>query len=175
MAKIKKTSSTRTKTSVAAPVSITSDILCSHNASLGHCWMCWLFKSLTVLFCAFLLIWIGFCCGLLKNSRHNTYYNEALKNANQNRFCSAGTISHTMSANSMGDMMGDPMLLALKDKTGEEFDREFLIQMIIHHEGGIEMAKMALEKSTNEEIRTLAQSIIDSQSAEIEQMTSWVE
>ncbi len=174
MAKIKKVSSSKTKSTTTATPVVTSNIFCSHNASLAHCWMCWLFKSLTVLFCAFLLIWIGFCCGLIKGSRHNAYNNLILKETNQNRFCSASTISHSMSANSMGDMMGDPMLLALKDKTGEEFDREFLIQMIIHHEGGVEMAKMALEKSTNEDIRKLAQNIIDSQSAEIEQMKGWV-
>lgn len=59
---------------------------------------------------------------------------------------------------------------SLETKTGELFDREFLIQMIMHHEDGVEMAKLALIKSQNEEIKNLAQSIIDAQSAEIQTM-----
>ena len=52
-------------------------------------------------------------------------------------------------------------------------DAHFIEQMIPHHEDAITMAKLALEKAKREEIKTLAQNIIDSQSKEIDQMKSW--
>lgn len=52
-------------------------------------------------------------------------------------------------------------------------DRHFIEQMIPHHEGAIEMATLAREKSKRPEIQTLAKAIITSQSGEITQMRSW--
>jgi uncharacterized protein (DUF305 family) len=52
-------------------------------------------------------------------------------------------------------------------------DQHFIEQMIPHHEGAIQMAKLALTKSTHPEIKVLAQAIIKSQSKEIEDMRGW--
>ena len=52
-------------------------------------------------------------------------------------------------------------------------DYQFINQMIPHHEDAITMSELALEKAEHEEIKTLAQSIITSQSKEIEQMQGW--
>jgi len=52
-------------------------------------------------------------------------------------------------------------------------DKHFIEQMIPHHEGAIEMAKLAQERSRNPEILTLAEAIIQSQSQEINQMQVW--
>lgn len=67
----------------------------------------------------------------------------------------------------------DGMTTALKDKTGESFDREFLAQMIAHHEGAVAMARLALKSSEHSEIRTLAEKIITMQNEEIAQMKEW--
>ena len=53
------------------------------------------------------------------------------------------------------------------------FDKRFMDLMIIHHEGGIMMAKDALKKSDRPEIKELAQQIITSQEKEIQQMKEW--
>jgi uncharacterized protein (DUF305 family) len=58
-------------------------------------------------------------------------------------------------------------------KSASDFDREFLVQMIPHHQMAIMMATMVLNSGTKQEIRDLAQSMIDSQSAEIKQMQDW--
>ncbi|MEG4855420.1 DUF305 domain-containing protein [Microcoleus sp. B5-D4] len=58
-------------------------------------------------------------------------------------------------------------------KKAPDFDKEFVRQMIPHHQMGVMMAKMASECASHPEIRTLAQSIITSQSAEIAQMQGW--
>lgn len=57
--------------------------------------------------------------------------------------------------------------------TDTEFDLRFINAMIPHHESAIAMAKDALSKSQRPEIKKLAQSIIDSQQAEINQMKQW--
>jgi len=53
------------------------------------------------------------------------------------------------------------------------FDIEFISQMIPHHEGAVVMAKQALKKSEKAEIKALAETIIESQEAEIKQMRDW--
>ncbi len=55
----------------------------------------------------------------------------------------------------------------------EEFDLRFMNAMIPHHEGAVAMAQEALEKSDRPEVKELAQSIIDSQQQEIDQMVQW--
>lgn len=54
-----------------------------------------------------------------------------------------------------------------------QFDLRFINAMIPHHEGAVTMAKDALNKSKHPEIKQLAQNIITSQQAEIEQMQQW--
>ena len=51
---------------------------------------------------------------------------------------------------------------------GEYSDAAFVDAMIPHHEGAVEMAEVALDNAEHEEIRSLAQDIVDSQRAEIE-------
>ena len=58
-------------------------------------------------------------------------------------------------------------------KKAPDFDKEFVRQMIPHHQMAVMMAQMASECASHPEIRTLAQSIITSQSAEIAQMQGW--
>lgn len=145
---------------------------CCHHTTLGRCWMCWLFKSLIVLFCAFLLIWVGFCVGILR-SQHFNYRMESKLTGKSGKVCMPmNNMSHGMSSKSM-EMMGDEAMATLQAASAETFDKEFLIQMIVHHESGVEMAKLALEKSQDAQIRTLAQEIIDKQTEEINQMKEW--
>lgn len=67
------------------------------------------------------------------------------------------------------------MTSGLTGKTGEEFDRAFLSEMIVHHEGGVDMANAALMHAKRDEIKNMAQAIITAQTTEIAQMRSWQE
>jgi uncharacterized protein (DUF305 family) len=58
-------------------------------------------------------------------------------------------------------------------KKAADFDQEFIVQMIPHHQMAIMMSGMVANSATHREIRDLAQSISQSQSAEIEQMQTW--
>ena len=58
---------------------------------------------------------------------------------------------------------------------GNNIDQHFIVQMIPHHEGAIEMAKVALERSKRPEMLSLANSIIEAQQKEINDMRTWYE
>lgn len=73
---------------------------------------------------------------------------------------------------SMADAMNQ-MTSSLSAKEGDAFDKEFLKQMIVHHEGAVMMAKEALAKSRNKDILTLSTQIIEAQQAEIAEMKLW--
>lgn len=53
-------------------------------------------------------------------------------------------------------------------------DRWFLTEMIPHHQGAVEMARLVPARSQNAAVRKLAQEIIRSQSAEISQYRAWL-
>ena len=54
-------------------------------------------------------------------------------------------------------------------QTASTIDRHFIEQMIPHHEGAVEMAQLALEKSKRAEIKVLAAAIIKDQTKEIQE------
>ena len=73
----------------------------------------------------------------------------------------------------MGGMEGDAAVLASISEA--DFDREFLEQMIPHHEMAIMMAQMLQASTERTEMKTLADNIITSQSREIDMMRSWLQ
>lgn len=74
---------------------------------------------------------------------------------------------------SMADMMHD-MNASLRGKSGDELDKTFLSEMIVHHQGAVDMAKMVLD-SKHPELAKLAQDIISAQEKEISLMKQWQE
>ena len=82
------------------------------------------------------------------------------------------------STNSQGMMDDDNMSMGemtdiLKNKTGDDFDKAFIEQMIIHHQGAIDMAKLAKQNAKHEEVKNLADDILSAQSKEIDMMQTW--
>jgi len=79
------------------------------------------------------------------------------------------------------DSRGISMMKSSKDSelrqmmSGAMIYAHFIEQMIPHHEDAITMSNLALEKAQRSEVKTLAQNIIDSQTAEINQMKDWYE
>ncbi len=60
-------------------------------------------------------------------------------------------------------------------ETMGETETMFATMMIPHHQQAIDMSELALSNSTNQDVRKLAQQIIDAQAHEIEQMQAWID
>ena len=80
--------------------------------------------------------------------------------------------------NSMNGMSGMSGMSGMKMdmnalKNAADFDKEFLRQMSVHHQTATEMSQMVLRTTKSPQIRTLAQSIVKAQTAEIGQMRKW--
>lgn len=94
---------------------------------------------------------------------------------------SGGMMSGMMHGNTgmMGGMMGENNMIGGMSgdlealKAADDFDLEFIRQMIPHHEMAIMMARMLLSGTNREEMRVLADQIITSQAREIDMMRSW--
>ena len=72
----------------------------------------------------------------------------------------------------MATMMAS-MNANLEGKTGDAFDKAFITEMVMHHEGAVEMAELALTNAKRQEIKDLAKAIITAQNTEISQMKAW--
>lgn len=70
----------------------------------------------------------------------------------------------------MAGMMTEEDLAELAEASGPEATVLFLEQMILHHEGAVEMAETQVEKGADPKALALAQSIIDAQETEIQKM-----
>jgi uncharacterized protein (DUF305 family) len=63
----------------------------------------------------------------------------------------------------------------LENADGVEAERIFLELMIPHHQGGVEMAQLAVDEAQGRQVRTLAASIVKSQTAEIRVLQSMLD
>ena len=100
------------------------------------------------------------------------------QSANQTVPTGSQTGTHTMhdgiamEGNDMASMMA-AMNANLSGKTGDAFDQAFITEMIMHHEGAVSMAQLALTNAKHDEIKDLANAIIKAQTTEIDHMKSW--
>ena len=93
-------------------------------------------------------------------------------------------IPFTAPAQQMGHdaMTGDAMMKAHQkmmeamqavQPTGD-VDRDFVLMMIPHHQGAIDMAKAELEHGKDETLRAMAEAIVSAQEKEIGEMEAWL-
>ncbi|OAK55001.1 DUF305 domain-containing protein [Rhodococcoides kyotonense] len=69
-----------------------------------------------------------------------------------------------------GGMMVPDDTGSLTSLSGQEFDRRWLTMMIEHHIGAVSMAEAEIVDGSNPDAIAMAQSIVDTQKAEIERM-----
>jgi uncharacterized protein (DUF305 family) len=65
------------------------------------------------------------------------------------------------------------MMSSLQGKTGDDFDKTFITEMIAHHQGAIDMANLAKTNAKHDEIKKMADDIISAQTKEIKEMKTW--
>jgi len=83
-----------------------------------------------------------------------------------------GTMMSSMMPMDMASMMAS-MNNELAGKTGTAFDKAFISEMIVHHQGAVQMAELALTNAERQEIKDLAKNIIAAQNKEISDMQTW--
>jgi uncharacterized protein (DUF305 family) len=66
------------------------------------------------------------------------------------------------------------MMERMADMTAEEFEVMFLKMMIRHHWGAVVKASTCVDRASHDELVALCEDIIIAQSAEIEQMRTWL-
>jgi len=77
-----------------------------------------------------------------------------------------GSVPATSEAAS-GETMGDHQMVV------GEFDQMFIDMMVPHHQSAIEMAQVMQQQGENPELKQMAESMIQSQQAEIDQLRQW--
>lgn len=82
---------------------------------------------------------------------------------------------HMMNKDNSGmhSMMID-MTSRMQGKTGDELDKIFLEDMIVHHQGAVDMALLLQKGTKRPELQKMAKDIIDVQTKEIDMMKSWL-
>jgi uncharacterized protein (DUF305 family) len=73
----------------------------------------------------------------------------------------------------MPGMMSEADMSRLMESTGTEFDLGFVEMMAAHHQGAIDMANTELKDGSLPQVTRLAEQIIDTQQAEIDQLQRW--
>ena len=63
----------------------------------------------------------------------------------------------------------------MKSKTGDELDQIFLQDMIVHHQGAVEMAQILIKETKRPELQKMGADIIRVQTTEIAQMQQWLD
>lgn len=99
----------------------------------------------------------------------------AVNNNNQGMMKMMGMNTSQMKDNNAGHMgmSMDDMSSDLQNRTGDDFDENFVAMMIAHHQGAIDMAKLAENNAKHQEIKDLSKGILSAQSKDIDQMQTW--
>ena len=106
----------------------------------------------------------------------NTRTNTAVASSNTNLMMNmnGNNMMNNSSMNHNG-MMNHSDMKSSPNAASQPYDLQFIDTMTHHHQGALDMAKMAVEKTQNAELKAFAQKIIKDQEKEIAQMKDWRE
>ena len=82
----------------------------------------------------------------------------------------ADGMDHSQMNHGSMDMGSNGMTRQMVMENGKYSDKAFIDSMVPHHQGAIEMARVALKNAEHAEIKELSRNIISSQQAEIEEL-----
>jgi uncharacterized protein (DUF305 family) len=84
----------------------------------------------------------------------------------------ADGMDHSQMNHGSMDLGSNGMARQMVMENGKYSDKAFIDAMVPHHQGAIEMARVALKNAEHAEIKELSRNIISSQQAEIEELKS---
>jgi uncharacterized protein (DUF305 family) len=73
-----------------------------------------------------------------------------------------------------GEKQNMPMLKQVSSLEGDKFEIRFLQMMIAHHEAGIEMAQLVQDRAQSNELKKLANEMIQKEREDIQKMSAWL-
>ncbi len=76
---------------------------------------------------------------------------------------------------SVNALAGQESVSSAESRDRRPFDVKFIDEMTTHHLDGIEMAKIAIEKSFHKELREMAKKMMTDQQRDIQKMSEWRE
>ena len=90
------------------------------------------------------------------------------------RMMGMGRAHSMMNEEAMGHEEGSSMSTStLSTKRDDDFDKAFISEMIVHHEGAVALANLAKQYAKHDEIKKMADDIISAQTREIDVMRQW--
>ena len=127
----------------------------------------------------FALVVLGAACSQTATGNTNSAANHNgmmnMNGMNHNAMMNGNSMPSNMPMKDDSNMSGMMDMKSSPNAASAPYDLQFIDTMTHHHQGAVEMAKMALTKSSNEELKKFAQKIIDDQQKEIAQMKDWRE
>ena len=106
-------------------------------------------------------------CGGAGGSMQNTGGGKGNGQQGDQRSPKTAGMDHSQMGHGSGGMASGMLM-----QNGEYSDERFIDAMVPHHQGAIEMAQVALENAEHDEIKQLAENIVSTQQAEIEELKS---
>ena len=85
-----------------------------------------------------------------------------------------GTMMSTNQTMQNMDTMMMDMTARMKGKIGDQLDKVFLEDMIVHHQGAVDMAKLLKAGTKRPELQKMADDIVTVQTKEIDMMKEWL-
>lgn len=64
-------------------------------------------------------------------------------------------------------------MASLTEKSGDEFDKAFIANMIMHHQSAVDDAKLSADRAKHPELKELSIDIVAAQEQEIAKMRQW--
>ena len=106
-------------------------------------------------------------CGGAGGSAQNTGGGKGNGQQGDQRPPKTAGMDHSQMGHGSGGMASGMIM-----QNGEYSDERFIDAMVPHHQSAIEMAQVALENAEHDEIKQLAENIVSTQQAEIEELKS---
>ena len=91
-----------------------------------------------------------------------------------NNYKPGATRTHKEMHSGLNDSMNEMMNKMTNMKMTGNTDKDFVMMMIPHHEGALEMAEAELSQGHNAELKKMAQKIILDQKKEINELRDWL-